>query len=134
MVVIVQYNGAFKRLQKWRNMNPVTQAVLEESSKLATLPSAPQPESVPPSPSGRSPPDIPSEITADDKGSLVPEEANGVEEILNDLERGVVDETLPWLTEDDIAYDMDEVLIEVNTGIDTDESNTSDEGGNWEEG
>ena len=83
---------------------------------------------------GNSEGNIPSEITADDKGSLVPEEANGVEEILNDLERGVVDETLPWLTEDDIAYDMDEVLIEVNTGIDTDESNTSDEGGNWEEG
>ena len=56
---------------------------------------------------------------------------------VDDLERGVVEETLPCLTEDDVAYDMDEVLVEDDADLDSDESNTSDEGGSdiyWEEG
>ena len=61
---------------------------------------------------------------------------NEVEQILDDLERGVVVETLPRLTEDDVAYDMDEVLMEENGGLDSDDSDSS-EGEesdiNWEE-
>ena len=37
----------------------------------------------------------------------------------------------------DVAYDMDEVLVEDDADLDSDESNTSDEGGSdiyWEEG
>ncbi len=48
----------------------------------------------------------------------------------------MVDETLLQLTKDDVAYDMDEVLIEDDTEVDSDESDTSDEGRSdveWEE-
>jgi hypothetical protein len=121
---LAEYNGAFKRLQKRRNMNAVTLTVLEEPSKPAAHPSAP---SAPPGPSERPEPGIPSAVAADDEHSDVPEETNEVEQSLNDAERRVVGETLPRLTEDDVAYDMDEVFIEESTDIDTDESDTSNE-------
>ena len=43
-----------------------------------------------------------------------------VEQILQDLANGVVDETLPWLTED-VAFDMDEVVVEDEETVDDDE-------------
>jgi len=76
-------------------------------------------------------------VVDDDEVRSIPEELNEIEQILDDLERGVVEETLPCLTEDDVAYDMDEVLVEDDADLDSDESNTSDEGGSdiyWEEG
>ena len=41
-----------------------------------------------------------------------------VKKILQDLANGVVDETLPRLTEEDIAFDMDEVVVEEEEFVD----------------
>ena len=80
-------------------MNPVILTVLQELSELATHPSTAQPG---PPTSEKSV--IPSMASAevvqdDDEVSPIPEEMNEVEQILNDLERGVIEETLPCLTE-----------------------------------
>ncbi len=40
----------------------------------------------------------------------------------------MVEENLLWLTEDNVAYDMDEVFIEESIDISTGELDTSDEG------
>ena len=39
----------------------------------------------------------------------------------------MVDETLPWLTEDDVAFDMDEVVVEEEDVLDEDESDMDGE-------
>ena len=41
--LITKYNGALRRLWKWRNMNPVTLTIPQEPSELAAHPSTPQP-------------------------------------------------------------------------------------------
>ena len=41
-----------------------------------------------------------------------------VKKILQDLANGVVDKTLPRLTEEDIAFDMDEVVVEEEEVVD----------------
>jgi len=129
---LAEYNAAVKRLQKRRNMNPVTLTV--PSGAVAH---APTPQPVPPTPSETS--QFPFTVTAEvvyDEGSPVPEEMNEVEQILDELERGVVEETLPRLTEDDVAYDMDEILVEEDGGFDSDDSDSSEEEEsdiNWEE-
>ena len=40
----------------------------------------------------------------------------------------MVDETLPQSTEDDVAFDMDEIVVEDDEIVDTDESDTNDSG------
>jgi hypothetical protein len=140
---LAEYNGALRRLQKRRNMNPVTLTVLQDSpSELTSRPSTPQPGPATSSTSMTSESQIPSAVMAelvdDDEGSPIPEEMNEVEQILDDLERGVVEETLPRLTEDDVAYDMDEVLVKDDDDLVSDESDMSDEDDSsdiyWEEG
>ena len=51
---------------------------------------------------------------------IVTEQVSEVEKILQDLENEVVDETLPQLTEDDVAFDMDEVVVEEEDVLDED--------------
>jgi len=133
---LAKYNGALRRLQKRRNMNPVTLTVLQEPSDLAAHPSTPQP-GPPTSKTSATLSMVLAEVVDDDEVSSLSGELNEIEQILDDLERGVVEETFPCLTEDDVAYDMDEVLVEDDADLDSDESNTSDEGGSdiyWEEG
>jgi len=108
---LAEYNGALRRLQKRRNMKPVTLTVVHEPSELTAHPSTPQPRP-PTSETSVTPSTVLAEEIDDDKGSSIPEELNEIEQILDDLERGLVEETLPCLTEDDVAYDMDEVLVE----------------------
>jgi hypothetical protein len=132
---LAEYNGALRRLQKRRNMNPVTLTVVQEPSELTTHPSTPQPR---PSTSETSVTlsTVLDEVVDDDKGSSIPEELNEIEQILDDLETGLVEESLLCLTEDDVAYDMDEVLVEDDADVDSEESNASDEGDSdiyWEE-
>ena len=57
----------------------------------------------------------------------VTEETSEIDKILEDVENGVADETLPRLTEDDVALDMDEIVVEDDEFVDTDESD-DDEG------
>ena len=42
-------------------------------------------------------------------------------EILQDIADGVVDETLPRLTEEDVAFDMDEIVVEEEEIVEEDE-------------
>jgi len=57
----------------------------------------------------------------------VTDETSEIDKILEDVENGVADETLPRLTEDDVALNMDEIVVEDEEFVDTDESD-SDEG------
>ena len=57
---------------------------------------------------------------------LVKEKMSEVEQILQDLANGVVDETLPRLTED-VAFDMDEVVVEDKEIVDDDEDDDTNE-------
>ena len=42
------------------------------------------------------------------------------------IENRVMDETLPWLTEDDVAFNMDEIAVEDDEFVNTDKSDTND--------
>ena len=53
-------------------------------------------------------------------------ETTEIDKLLEDIENGVVDETLPRLTEDDVAFDMDEIVVENDEFVDTEESDTDD--------
>jgi len=57
---------------------------------------------------------------------LASEEATKIDKLLEDLENGVVDETLLRLTEDDVAFNMDETVVEDDEFVDTDELDTDD--------
>jgi hypothetical protein len=133
--LLAKYNGALRRLQKRRNMNPITLTILQEPSELATHRVTPQP-GTPTSETSVTLSTVLAEVIGDDEGSPIPQ-VNKIEQILDDLERGVVEETLPCLREDDVVYDMDEVFVEDDADLDSDESNTSDKGNSdiyWEEG
>jgi hypothetical protein len=59
--------------------------------------------------------------------TTVAEQASEVETILQDLANGVVDETLPRLTEEDVAFEMDEVVVEEEVVVDDDDDDDEDE-------
>jgi hypothetical protein len=113
---ISDYNTALKRLQMRRRMTPVT---------LTGVLQVP----VQPPPSPNIPPILPvTEADQDDKEDLITEQVSvsEVEQILGDLANGVMDETLPRLSEEDVAFDMDEVVVEEEV-IEDDDSDTDDE-------
>ena len=72
-------------------------------------------------------PILPAEVNQDPDEDIVTEQVREVEKILQDLENGVADETLPWLTEDDVTFDMDEVVVEEEDVLDENESDTDGE-------
>jgi len=122
-----EYNAAFRRLQIRRKMKPVSLAALERHSEQAT---ALIPTQLPPTPPVTSP--IPLILAAEGdeeefEEGPVTDETSEIDKILEDVENGVADETLPRLTEDDVALNMDEIVVEDEEYIDTDESD-SDEG------
>jgi len=92
-----------------------------------------EPVQPPPSPTLlNTPPILPATITdQDDETELFMEQVSvsEVEQILVDLANGVVDETLPRLSEEDVAYDMDEVVVEEEEIVedDDDDSDTDDD-------
>ena len=100
---LAEYNTAFIRLQKCRMMSPVTEALVRESLESTEretthqIPSAHQ-EPEPP---------VPPAFDKDDSPSEPEEEPSELVDILQDLENGVIDPTLPRLTEADVAFDMD---------------------------
>jgi hypothetical protein len=125
-----EYNAAFRRLQIRRRMKPVSLASLKGRSEQAPAHIPTQPPQSPPPPSITSPiPSIPAaeEDEEEFEENPAPEETSEIDRILEDVENGVADETLPRLTEDDVALDMDEIVVEDDEFIDTDESD-SDEG------
>jgi len=67
------------------------------------------------------------EVDEDAKEGLVTERMSEVEQILQDLANGVVDETLPRLTEEDVAFDMDEVVVEEDEILDDNESDMDED-------
>ena len=50
------------------------------------------------------------------------EETREIDKILQDIENGLADETLPRLTEDDVALDMDEIVVEDDEFVNMDQS------------
>ena len=65
---------------------------------------------------------------ADEEAEVVdPEQVSEVEKILTDLADGVVDETLPRLTEKDVAFDMDEVVVEKEEIVEEEEEEEEEE-------
>ncbi|EDR02479.1 uncharacterized protein LACBIDRAFT_309524 [Laccaria bicolor S238N-H82] len=123
-----EYNAAFKRLQRRRKMKPVSLAALEghsEQAATAHIPTQPPPASPVTSPI----PLIPAAEGDEEEFEEGPasNETSEIDKILEDIENGVADETLPRLTEDDVVLDMDEIMVEDEEFVDTDESD-SDEG------
>ncbi|KAF8189330.1 hypothetical protein BJ912DRAFT_967209 [Pholiota molesta] len=146
---LVEYNAAFRRLQKRRNMSAVSSASLPATSSATvptaysdTLDSAGQPdletaiaEATETSPDENSEvlidvevlTDFPADLSIgfdsnDDQG----DEPTEVDRILDDLEHGVVEPTLQRLSERDVELDMDEFMIE-NSDSDSDGSETEGE-------
>ena len=60
------------------------------------------------------------------KEGLISVETTEIDKILEDIENGVMDETLLQLTEDDVAFNLDEIIVEDNEFVDTDNSDTDD--------
>ena len=123
-----EYNAAFRRLQQWRRMRPVSlSATIKKPSEqvMATLGTQiPQPQ-----PTATSPvPLVPATETDEEvlEEGLLSVEPTEIDKLLEDIENGVVDETLPRLTEDDVAFDMDEIVVEDDEFVDTEESDTDD--------
>ena len=122
---ISDYNSALKRLQTRRKMTPVSLTTLPEDP--IARPQTP-PVPFPPTPF-ETPPILPSaaEVNENTEEDIVTQQTSEVEQILQDLESGVVDETLPRLTEEDVAFDMDEVVVASDEVI-VNEEDSSDEG------
>jgi len=122
-----EYNAAFRRLQiRWK-MKPVSLAALKGHSEQVTALILTQ---LPPTPPVTSP--IPLILAAEGdeeefKEGPATDETSEIDKILEDIENGVADETLPQLTEDDVALNMDEIVVEDEEFVDTDELD-SDEG------
>ena len=135
---LTEYNEAVQRLQRRRSM----MSVAEQQSRFQP-PSVPAP-ATPNPPTNPSPPlEIPIAAPSEDdgKGMLVDksveresdeasEEPNEIERILDELADGILEPTLVRSSEEDVALDMDEVMVDV---IDEEESESSDSGGDSEE-
>ena len=119
------YNTAFKRLQMRRRMKPVSLTLLQDQSE--TPASHIQPV-LPQTPLEPAPiPSLPTSTEADEDAEDDPEQVSEVEKIFQDLANGVVDETLPRLTEEDIAFDMDEVVVEEEEVVEEDSDDDSND-------
>jgi hypothetical protein len=117
-----------------RKMTPVSLTMLQESS--AGPIASPQTSVLPLTLLDSETPPIPTLLTteADEEAEedlllVYTEQVSEVEGILLDLANGVVDETLPWLTEEDVAFDMDEVVVEEEEIVeeDDDDDGSSDD-------
>lgn len=135
-----EYNEGFKRLQTWRRMQPITEFI----PKATTPPQNPKPIlGATPSrhslnifthsqnPTLQTANNIlqPSDDADEDGRAEEEEEAEGSEakKILDDLMNAVQDITLPRLSEEDVAVDMDKVFTEVEDDW-SDESESDSDG------
>jgi hypothetical protein len=129
---LTEYNEAVQRLQRRRSM----MSVAEQKSRLR--PPSETMATATPNPTTSPPLENPAAIPAedDDEGMLVdenegePEEAseepNEIERILDELADGIPEPTLVRLSEEDVALDMDEVVVDV-TDEEDNESSDDDE-------
>jgi hypothetical protein len=124
---LAEYNAAFRRLQKRRRMKPVSLAVLQKLQQPGIPPPIPHPEPSIPAETSQTRAVISAEEAEEEPGSPVEEESSEIDQILDDLENGVFEETLPRLTEEDVALDMDEVAVEDDNIDESDESDMSEE-------
>ena len=103
-----------------RKMKPVTLTLLQGHSESANSQTPPVQDVPPQTPLDT--PQIPSlPTTEDEEVEIDPEQVSEVEKILQDIADGVVDETLPRLTEEDVAFDMDEIVVEEEEIVEEDE-------------
>lgn len=143
-----EFNNAFQGLQKRRQMKPVSTLAEEHLTQSDSEASLPHVQSVePPSSSIPTPSNISetapisTQVTASeaDTGDMSTdsdevEQPNELEVILDDLVYGNIEPTLPRLTEDDVALDMDEVEEVVDVESDESEWETDGEEGSGEDG
>ena len=113
-------------------MKPVSLTLLQGHSESAAPMENPQtPPALPQTPLGT--PlisSLPTTIEADEEAGedlVGTEQASEVETILLDLANGVVDETLPRLTEEDVSFEMDEVVVEEEVILDEDDDDDDDD-------
>ena len=108
---LTDYNKAFTRLQRQRRMRPIT---TQPQSTPSTLP-VPEIDPNIPSPAPVEPSGVASvdeEETMGEKEELGEEEEQEGElvELMDEVEHGFEEPTLPRLTEEDVAFDIDEVF------------------------
>ena len=131
-----EYNTAFHRLQKHRSMKPVSSSDIPTSASTPTC-STPVPNltmTLPLATSVTSPSF--DHLSHDDSNTMtpslhtvmeslddeeIPEEGNNEEEtlrlnevfqIIDNMENGQIDESLPRTSAEDVAFDMDEVIVD----------------------
>lgn len=129
------YNDNITKLQKRRGMNPVTDDMdyeCDHEPKILnpTAPSAPASQPKPSSPTATNDTDpIPAtvDVGSDDEGPET-EERTEIQQILAEVE-GTNEPTLQRLTEEDVAYDMDEVQVEVEVEVSDEESDSDSDSG-----
>ena len=111
-----EYNDAFQRLQRRRRMDSIhltTDSPNSESTELAQTTSVSESFSLNPIKSDQIPSELMIETNCggDDFDIMALEETDELTQILDDLEHGVHDPTLPRWTVDDVAFEMDCVLV-----------------------
>jgi hypothetical protein len=136
------YNTAFQRLQHRRRMKPLVPRSQRPSmiSSNPVIPTAPDETQHPTMQASLSnPPSEPQPLlptcvsepansNQEDHVTLQEEEEpTEVMQILEDLENGIVDPTLPRLGEEDVAWDMDMNLLEDLGDSESDSESSSDE-------
>lgn len=96
---LAEYNAAFARIQERRKIPPITTETVKQTSNDILVAEAHSPPSRTPLTS--------QSTTIENDNEPEEEPRTELENILEDLENGVVDPTLPCLTEADVALDMD---------------------------
>jgi hypothetical protein len=138
------YNAAFHRLQKRRKMKPASSKDIPTSVSETTLNDDSTVLNPPATPGHPSPTNFVQSDTAletVDEEEMLEEEKNEDEtlnevyQILNDMENGQIDESLPRLRAEDhdVAFDMDEVVMIEEEDHHTDGTSDSDNSGSSSE-
>jgi hypothetical protein len=120
-----EYNNAFQRLQHRRRMKPVSALSLAQPSAASTE-SAPLTTATA---SDLNPDEEEAGVAEEGDVDDEPEPRNSIETetILDDLAEGILEPTLPRLSEEDVALDMDEVLIEMFSDEESESGESEDE-------
>lgn len=117
---LIDFNALLKKLQARRQMVPVTEYIPQsvepkDPTEPALTPSAPQ-KVQPLTEYERLPQDLTVSTETEHEDGLEDgsDERNELGQILDDLEHGHEEATLPRVTAEDVAYNMDEIEVEVS--------------------
>ena len=108
---LMDYNKAFTRLQRRRRMRPITTQPQSTPSTLPVMEIDPNiPSPAPVEPSGVASIDEEENMGEEEDLGEEEEQEGELVELMDELEHGFDEPTLPRLTEEDVAFDMDEVF------------------------